>query len=248
MRVILAKSVLIGILATIGSLALSFAIVPHLGGQVAGAGLVMTIVCPFVISIPASILHLWQADRIRRARAETADALEKLAIAYEELRQLSRHDGLTGILNRTAFLDELASLSQTGVAGGLMFLDLDHFKSINDRHGHAIGDEALRLTGKLLAASRTGEFDISGRLGGEEFALFQSGLTSKALARRCEDVRQAIEAIDLRSASGSRIPLSASIGALMCSPGFNPDDCLKGADEYLYQAKSRGRNQAVASI
>ena len=248
MRIILAKSVLIGILATLASLALSFAIVPHLGGQVAGAGLIMTIVCPFVISIPASILHLWQADRIRRARAETSEALAKLAIAYEDLKQLSRHDGLTGILNRTAFLDELAVLSQEGVSGGLMFLDLDHFKSINDRHGHATGDEALRLTGKLLADCQMGQYDISGRLGGEEFALFQADLTTKALARRCEDVRQAIEAIDLRSASGSRIPLSASIGALVCEAGFDPEDCLKGADEYLYQAKSRGRNQAVASI
>lgn len=248
MRIILAKSVLIGILATFASLALSFAIVPHLGGQVAGAGLIMTIVCPLVISIPASCLHLWQADRIRRARAETAEALDKLAIAYEELKQLARSDGLTSLLNRTAFLDDLAALSRKGVTGGLMFLDLDHFKSINDRHGHAVGDEALRLTGKLLADSRTGDLDISGRLGGEEFAIFQAGLTPKALLRRCEDVRQAIEAIDLRSASGSRIPLSASIGALVCSPGFDPEDCLKGADEYLYQAKSRGRNQAVASI
>ncbi|WP_313196868.1 GGDEF domain-containing protein [Rhizobium sp.] len=248
MRVILAKSILIGILATLASLGLSFAIVPHLGGQVAGAGLIMTIVCPFVISIPASLLHLWQADRIRRAKAETTEALEKLAVAYEDLKQLARHDGLTGLLNRTAFLDELASLSRQGLTGGLMFLDLDYFKSINDRHGHATGDEALRLTGELLAAHRMEQRDISGRLGGEEFALFQVGLTSKALARRCEDVRQAIQAIDLRSSSGARIPLSASIGALMCSPGFDPDDCLKGADEYLYQAKSRGRNQAVASI
>lgn len=248
MRIILAKSVLIGILATLASLALSFAIVPHLGGKVAGAGLIMTIVCPFVISIPASILHLWQADRIRRAKAETTAALEKLAVAYEDLKQLARHDGLTGLLNRTAFLDELASLSRQGVTGGLMFLDLDYFKSINDRHGHATGDEALRLIGRLLAARQAEQLDISGRLGGEEFALFQSGLTSKGLARRCEDVRQAIQAIDLRSASGSRIPLSASIGALMCNPGFDPDNCLKGADEYLYQAKSRGRNQAVAAI
>jgi diguanylate cyclase (GGDEF)-like protein len=247
MRIILAKSVLIGIIATLASLALSFAIVPHLGGEVAGAGLIMTIACPLVISIPASIIHLWQADRVKRARAETSDALKKLAVAYEDLQQLSRRDGLTGILNRTAFLDELETFGRKGISGGLMFLDLDHFKSINDRHGHAVGDEVLRQTGRLLAAS-TGPSGISGRLGGEEFALFQAGLTPTELARRCEDIRCAIEAIELFSTSGLRIPVSASIGALLCSPGFDPHACLKGADEHLYEAKSRGRNQSVASL
>ncbi|AYD00277.1 GGDEF domain-containing protein [Neorhizobium sp. NCHU2750] len=247
MRNIVAKSVMIGIMSVIASLALSFAIVPHLGGQVAGAGLIMTIVCPLVISIPASMLQLWQADRLKRARAETAQALEKLAAAYEELRQISRRDGLTGLFNRAAFLDELAALSRNGVTGGLMFLDLDHFKSINDRHGHATGDEALRRTGAVLALD-AGQFDLSGRLGGEEFALFKTGVTAKELASHCEEVRLAIEAIDLRSEAGARIPLSASIGALHCRPGFDPEACLRGADEHLYEAKSRGRNQSVASL
>lgn len=247
MRIILAKSLLVGVASTLASLTLSFSIVPRLGGEVAGVGLLMTMLCPMVIATPASVFHFWQAKRIRRAEAAASAALERLAIAYDELKRIARHDGLTGLLNRTAFLEELAMLSGDGVCGGLLFLDLDYFKSINDRHGHPMGDEALRRTGRLLA-THTGPKDISGRLGGEEFALFQHGLTATQLTRRCEDIRLGIEAIDLRSASGARIPLSASIGALLCDPGFDPDACLRDADTHLYEAKSRGRNQAVASF
>src|SRR5690606_10270696 len=107
MRIILAKSVLVGLLSLLASLILSFMFVPLMGGKVAGAGLVMTIVCPLAIGIPASVMHFYQADRLRRSRAETSDALAELAKAYEELRLQARLDGLTGVLNRKAFGDEL---------------------------------------------------------------------------------------------------------------------------------------------
>lgn len=247
MRIVLAKSLLTGLLSLLASLILSFSIVPMLGGEVAGAGLIMTIVCPLVISIPASAVHFRQAEKLRRAEAAASEALQKLAIAYEELRLQSRRDGLTGLLNRNAFLEELETFSRKGVAGGLLFLDLDYFKSINDGHGHATGDEALRRTGQILAAYQ-GEFDIAGRLGGEEFALFQSDLTAEGMLRRCEEIRGLIDCMDFRSASGSIISVSASIGAFYCVPGFDPQECLKAADANLYKAKTSGRNRVVLSI
>lgn len=230
----------------LASLALSFIFVPMMGGQVAGAGLVMTILCPLAISIPASGLHYWQSERVRRAEAMTADALNKLAFAYEQLRLQSRRDGLTGVLNRNAFLEELDAFSRKGMTGALIFFDLDHFKSINDRHGHATGDEVLRRVGHILTAYR-GQFDITGRLGGEEFALFQGGANSGDMLKRCEEIRELIERIEIHSASGARVAASASIGAFYCYRGFDPQDCLKAADINLYQAKARGRNQVVSS-
>ncbi|HEY0121217.1 MAG TPA: GGDEF domain-containing protein [Rhizobium sp.] len=245
MRTVLVKSLLTGLLSVLASLALSFSIVPLLGGEVAGAGLFMTIFCPLAISIPASALHFHQSEKVRRAEAATSEALQKLADAYEELRQQSRKDDLTGILTRRAFLGDLEKVSQRQGSGGLLFLDLDYFKSINDQYGHATGDEALRCTGRVLARYQ-GQSDLAGRLGGEEFALFQCDLTVEEMLGLCEEVREAITRIDLRSPTGSPVRMSASIGAFHCRPGFDPQGCLKAADENLYQAKALGRNMVVA--
>jgi diguanylate cyclase (GGDEF)-like protein len=245
MRSIVKKSLLTGLLSVLASLALSFSIVPLLGGQVAGAGLFMTIFCPLAISIPASALHFTQSERIRRAKVATTEALRKLAEAHEALRVQFRRDGLTGVLTRSAFLEDLEVTSQRGVPGALLFLDLDHFKSINDRYGHATGDEALRCTGRILARDQT-QSAFAGRLGGEEFGLFQSNLAFDEMLDRCQKIREEIAGIVLHSPSGARVLISASIGACHCQPGFDPSGCLKAADENLYQAKALGRNMVVA--
>lgn len=245
MRRIVEKSLVTGLLSVLASLAISFSIVPLLGGQVAGAGLFMTIFCPLAISIPASALHFAQSEKVRRAEAATKEALKELAGAYEALRIQSRTDGLTGVLTRSAFMEDLAVTSQRGGTGALLFLDLDYFKSINDRYGHATGDEALRCAGRVLARYHR-QSDFAGRLGGEEFGLFQSDLTFEQMLGRCEEVREEIARIVLKTPSGTRVQISTSIGACYCRSGFDPSDCLKAADENLYQAKALGRNTVVA--
>lgn len=245
MRRVIQKSLLMGLLSIVASLALSFAIVPLLGGQVAGAGLFMTIFCPLAISIPASAFHFSQSEEIRRAEAATTEALQKLADAYDALRFQSRRDGLTGILNRTAFLEDLEAARQRGVAGALLFLDLDYFKSINDRYGHATGDEALRCIGRILTRYQS-QSDFAGRLGGEEFGLFQSDMTFEDMLDRSEEIREEITRVVFFSPSGSEVRISASIGACLCKPGFDPASCLKAADENLFQAKALGRNRVIA--
>ncbi len=246
MRRVIQKSLLTGLLSVVASLALSLCIVPFLGGRVEGAGLFMTIFCPLAISLPASALHFWQSEKVRRAEAATREALQRLSDAYEALRLQSRADGLTGVLTRTAFMDDLEVASQQGVSGALLFLDLDHFKAINDRYGHAAGDEALRCAGRILARYQMQSNSIVGRLGGEEFGVFQSGLTFDEMLGRCEELREEIAGIMLYAPSGLRVMISASIGACHCRTGFDPSECLKAADENLYQAKALGRNRVVA--
>lgn len=246
MQSVLRRSLVVGLLSVLASLAISFSLVPVLGGQVAGAGLIMTILCPLLISIPASAIHFHQADRLRRSEAATADALNRLAVAYEELHNQSRRDALTGVLTRKAFFDELDLMSLRGVSGGLFFLDLDHFKSINDRHGHASGDEVLRSTGRALRRYE-GEAGFVGRMGGEEFAIFQMNLTVDNMAQHSENIRADIERLRLRSPSGPVINLSASIGGFYCPPHFHPELSLAAADRNLYQAKAQGRNKVVVS-
>ncbi|MFF0923968.1 GGDEF domain-containing protein [Rhizobium leguminosarum] len=92
---------------------------------------------------------------------------------------------------------------------------------MNDRYGHATGDEALRCTGRILARYQ-GQSDFAGRLGGEEFGLFQSNLTAAEMLMRCEEIREEIARIDLRSTTGSKVRISASIGVFYCSRGFIP--------------------------
>lgn len=247
MRMIFAKSLVVGLLSVVAALLLSFLFVPMLGGTVAGAGLVMTIVCPLLIGTPASMLHFHRTEQMRIARVEASDALARLAEAYEELRLLSRLDRLTGVLNRHTFYEDLERISRNGVTGVLLFLDLDHFKSINDCYGHAVGDEVLRRTGKILAAYG-GQFDLAGRLGGEEFALFRGGFSRRDLHSLCEEVRLSIECIDVRTRSGKIVPVSTSIGAFYCAVGFDAGESLMTADANLYEAKSQGRNRVVSSL
>jgi GGDEF domain-containing protein len=134
----------------------------------------MTIFCPLAISIPASALHFWQSEKVRRAETATREALQRLADAYEALRLQSRSDGLTGVPTRTAFMNDLEAASQQGLSGGLLFLDLDHFKAINDRYGHAMGDEALRCAGRVLARYQMQSHSIVGDLAAKSLACFKA--------------------------------------------------------------------------
>lgn len=242
---ILGKTLLVAVLSVLASLAISFAFVPMLGGKVAGAGLVMTIACPIAISIPASFLHFWQAERLRLANTALAEARDELAAAYARLQHQARRDALTGVLNRAAFMTELEAHSRAGAHGGLLFLDVDHFKSVNDRFGHAAGDEALSIIGALLSGL-SGERDLVGRLGGEEFAVFLHEASVTRMLDHSQTIREAVEAIDLSTPAGIRIALGISIGAFHCAPRFDPTEALAAADRNLYRAKSAGRNTVVA--
>lgn len=242
---ILGKALAVGALSTLASLAISFAFVPLMGGEVAGAGLVMTIACPIAISIPVSALHFYQADRLRAANAALARAKDELAEAYARLKHQAQRDALTGVLNRATFMAELHARGHGGRSGGLLFLDLDHFKSVNDRFGHAAGDDALRLVGAVLR-NLAGRNDLVGRLGGEEFAVFLDEASPAHMLDHSQTIREAVEAIDLHAPSGVRIALGISIGVFHCAPRFDPVEALAAADRNLYRAKSMGRNTVVA--
>ncbi len=155
-------------------------------------------------------------------------------------------DTLTGLLNRRGFLEKAEALiglrSGDGRVTALMF-DLDHFKSINDRFGHAIGDEALRVFAKTIRATMR-EDDIIGRLGGEEFAAVLPGAVSEA-AKAAERVRTAFEVAGVEI-GGHRMGATVSIGAAgALRPGCKIEQLLSRADAALYAAKADGRNRVA---
>ena len=167
---------------------------------------------------------------------------------YEtELRYLADHDPLTGLLNRRAFTRELEShlehVRRYGPAGGVMVLDLDHFKNINDTLGHGVGDELIVALAEVLR-KRLGDRVAIARLGGDELAvLVPDGDVDQA----ADDVLDAVRGQRVPSPSGRLRPVSASIGiAGFDEDGLGPDEVLANADLAMYEAKDAGRDRAVA--
>jgi diguanylate cyclase (GGDEF)-like protein len=157
-------------------------------------------------------------------------------------------DELTGLLNRRGVLQAAQGLitqqAQKGEAVSALMFDLDHFKSINDKFGHAIGDKALHLFGATASAS-TRATDIVGRFGGEEFvALLPGSLASaKVVAER---VRRAFEAAGV-AVAGCDLNATVSIGVASGQPGTDIVALLAAADAALYRAKANGRNRVEAT-
>lgn len=244
-RIIAFKALATGIFALCVTLLITMTFVPMMGGKLAGAGLIMTIVCPLASAIPMSTLHYWNTARLRLARKEAAQARDELAFAYEQLRLSSRLDPLTGILNRGTFMDELEKASLEEQSGGLLFFDLDYFKTLNDTYGHATGDAALRRVGQLISRM-TNNGDIAGRIGGEEFALFLPFLKRQDIIEEAEKLRKAIANLNVTTTDGDKVSLSASLGVSYCEKGFDPSRMLQVADSNMYSAKRQGRNLAVS--
>ena len=179
-----------------------------------------------------------------------------LAMAKErtELRHKTAAlvDPLTGIANRRAFLEEVMALSKRQEAEGrsvaVLLADLDHFKSINDRFGHAVGDHVLQIFAEV-ASAKLGPYDLIGRLGGEEFAivLYDAG-RDKGLAI-AERIRLAFEDA-AAEVDGRPIGGTVSMGMAIAETNlFDIPALLAQADEALYCAKERGRNRVeVASL
>ena len=165
-----------------------------------------------------------------------------------DLRHRSRHDGLTGLLNRRAMEEALFSQMQrsrrTGEPFTVLMLDLDHFKTINDCHGHAAGDRALKHTAAALKAELR-EVDAVGRFGGEEFLVVMPGATVETALPVAERLRTALIS-DPPSIDDATLLLSASIGiAQWREPAEEPSRLLMRADAALYNAKVRGRDRVV---
>ncbi|MFP7722220.1 GGDEF domain-containing protein [Lysobacter sp. A3-1-A15] len=160
-----------------------------------------------------------------------------------ELERLATVDSLTGVGNRRAMQDELeiavAASRRTGIPVGLALVDIDHFKRVNDRHGHQAGDAVLAEFADVLRRS-VRRADRVFRFGGEEFLVLVPGTTAKALATVAEQLRATVEA-RISSPGG---PVTASIGAAVLVRGETVEAWLSRADSALYRAKAAGRNRA----
>ncbi|MBZ6377933.1 MULTISPECIES: sensor domain-containing diguanylate cyclase [Pacificimonas] len=169
--------------------------------------------------------------------------------AQQMLSKLVQTDPLTQIPNRRAFTEKMGQLLQNLPATSpatLALFDLDHFKQINDRHGHASGDEVLKtVAATVTLQKRSG--DLLARIGGEEFALILTGAGLEEAARVCDRVRRKLHGLDILDEDGVPISVSASFGLRQLCRGDNQDTVLRAADEALYAAKAAGRNRVYCA-
>lgn len=165
-----------------------------------------------------------------------------------KLQDFATTDPLTGVLNRRAFHDavndEQLRMERSGTSAAIVLLDLDRFKILNDAHGHAVGDEVLKIVSAVAHSELRGPFDRLGRWGGEEFIILLNDISSaqaKAVAERLR-LRILSERLDV---NGAPIGVTASFGISFVHAGDCFDAAVSRADEALYEAKARGRNQVV---
>lgn len=195
-------------------------------------------------------LLLWVREQIARRRQRRLEQLvaqrtEELQRANVQLAALAGEDALTGLYNRRRLLQRINELIEEGRrhrrTHSLVLLDLDHFKHVNDSHGHAAGDAVLRAVATTLHSALRAQ-DMAARYGGEELLLLLPNTPAQDAAEVAERLRQGIAALQLPCAQGV-LSVTASFGVAQLHPGQSAEQWIERADLALYRAKRAGRNQ-----
>lgn len=190
-------------------------------------------------------------SQVASALKDRAQEIDQLRAELEKVRQEAVRDPLTGLANRRAFDERLAeSLDDTlqqlkNIC--LMMIDIDHFKTVNDKHGHQIGDKILQFIGTVLKKNFKGK-DLVARFGGDEFAVIIENAPRAGVLHTAETIRQQIESSQLkRTDTGEPLgQITVSIGYDCLRADDSPAKVLDRADKALYDAKQEGRNRVAA--
>ncbi len=190
---------------------------------------------------------------VLRARVRTHIALKRKS---DLLAQLAQCDGLTGVANRRSFDQHLdkewrrAQRNQTPLS--LIMIDADHFKAINDRFGHQVGDDCLRGIAQWAASELKRPGDLLARYGGEEFALLLPETPAEGAQKLAEAIRVAVEKAyahpTAMDGQGPRLTVSLGCETLIPSLQDQPEALLRAADQNLYRAKAAGRNRVEPAV
>jgi diguanylate cyclase len=178
---------------------------------------------------------------------------EELEMAYATLQQVSITDGLTNTFNRRHFDETLEKEYQRALRESIplsvLMLDIDHFKGVNDHHGHPFGDLCLQVVSRRIQDCVYRSSDFVARYGGEEFVILLPDTNLQAALKIAERIRQSVAADPVQQNS-TTLTVTASIGVANTVPSQpqQQDHLIKLADDYLYQAKADGRNQVVGCI
>lgn len=205
----------------------------------------------------AAISMLVEATGTKMAQTATvsktvdrhAEEMQQVRLELDEYKRIANTDSLTRLSNRRAFDDKLASMYDNNMAlqfSGLVLLDVDNFKRINDTFGHPVGDKILASVASVIRANVRKDGFVA-RSGGEEFAVVLESSSQEEIQVICERIRLSLERTPFRnSKSGVDYgQVTISIGYCMASQAQNPGELYVGADTALYNAKENGRNRTV---
>jgi len=187
------------------------------------------------------------------ARIALSDLFQVLTYRqkYEALRAQAARDPLTGVHNRGFFdevlLVQLAAARRAGVPVAVLIVDIDHFKKVNDTHGHSEGDRALRIIAQALSGAARAS-DIVCRYGGDEFCLILPGTPLEAATQLATRIREEVPAAGARAGVCGGTRITVTIGLAACpSDGAEIDALMRAADRRLYHGKEAGRDRVVAA-
>jgi two-component system, cell cycle response regulator len=192
---------------------------------------------------PRAPVHANDPPLVRTIARELGGAL-RMASLVEESRQLATTDVLTGLMNRRAFMDWAARAQRRAASLGLVMLDVDHFKQINDKRGHATGDLVLAHLGRMLSRTLR-DSDVVARWGGEEFVIALPDTPLAAALEVAEHVRVELARAVIVDSSGQPLPVTASLGVAELVPDESVEHAVDRADRAMYTAKSSGRNRVA---
>ena len=200
--------------------------------------------------------HRWMLSRGRAVRDEKGRAvrmigsqtdISEIKALQEALRDASIRDGITGLYNRTHFVERLNAATHLALRHDLplsfCMFDIDHFKQVNDTYGHVLGDDVIRTVGAAIASEIRAE-DVGARYGGDEFCIMFEGTSAAGAAMCLERIKARVENTPFFSKDGRRFSTTLSFGVSDLADRTVPE-LIEAADRALYEAKSRGRSRIV---
>lgn len=180
---------------------------------------------------------------MERKLAETAKETERLRMDLDAARDDASRDALTNLPNRRAVERQIEKLGHAAQEMAVAFCDIDHFKSINDRFGHAIGDRVLKAVAETLSEKM--EPHIVARFGGEEFVVLLPGISADQAFELVEEARKAVAQRNFRIRETDQPIGTVTFSAGVAQAHGDPEEALRAADTSLYEAKNSGRNRTV---
>jgi diguanylate cyclase (GGDEF)-like protein len=218
------------------------------GVSVAAAAGIVTLAGEGEVLVASAVAGVCCALLAPWANAFVLRLLAELSQARDELATRAVRDDLTGVHNRRYFMElaerELARARRYQTTGALLLIDADHFKQVNDTHGHDVGDEVLKAVASCLK-DMTRYHDVVARLGGEEFAVVTPNMDSELLGKFAERIRKAVANMSVLSGN-VRLKITTSVGLAVWDRKETAEEFYRRADRQLYEAKRQGRNRVCA--
>ncbi len=193
------------------------------------------------------------SQNLKKQMDETASEISTLKEELKGIKQEAKTDMLTGLLNRRGFDEAISEAQQNSITHNKVFsiilTDIDHFKKVNDTHGHLIGDNVLKMLSRLLNEQIKGK-DIAARFGGEEFILVLPDTSLKGAFILAEQIRKSLQTMKwIARNSGKPIgTVTVSLGVAQYKPDETIESLIQRADNALYFAKENGRNRTVTEL